>query len=95
MAYALFLIGIMLSLATDEQTRNNFVDYLRRTVSVVEIVILMVLGVLVYSLSKAYHADKKYPPKTKRNINFLSDVIKGVIFVLMIVFISEFVWENS
>ena len=71
LAYALFLIGIMFSLATDSDTRDKFVDYLKRTLSVVFVVVMVILGVLTYSLSKAYASDKKYSPKTKRTINFV------------------------
>ena len=73
LAYALFLIGIMFSLATDSETRNKFVDYLQRTLSVVFVVVMVVLGVLTYTLSKAYANDKKYSPRTKRTINFIED----------------------
>jgi hypothetical protein len=51
---ALFGIGLVLAVATDSAIRNKFVDYLDRSASVVEIVVLIVLIVLAITLNKAY-----------------------------------------
>ena len=82
---------MMFALATDSQTRTSFINYLSRTSSVIFVVVMIILGVINYSLGKAYASDKKYQPETKRNINFLEDCIKGSIFVIMIIFVTSFV----
>jgi hypothetical protein len=62
MAYALFLVGVMISLATDDQTRTSFIDYLGRSSSVAYLIVMLVLGVLNYSLNLASKKEKKYAP---------------------------------
>ena len=95
LAYALFIIGITISLAVDQKTRDSFTTYLGKQSSIIFIVIMIILAVLSYSLSKAYSPDKNYQPNTKKKVNFVEDVVKGTIFLLMIIFITGFVNENK
>ena len=89
------MLGLVITLATDQATRDAFTSYLSRRENVALIVVMVLLGVLVYSLSKAYHKESKYTPSTKREINLCQDIVKGLIFVLMIVFVTQFVRENN
>ena len=57
-------------------------------------VVIVFLAILNYTLDKACSKDKKYTPKTKKKINFLEDTIKGVIFALILIFISQFVRDH-
>ena len=41
---------------------------------------------------KAYGSDKKYTAATKKIINFLEDILKEANFILIISFISRFVF---
>jgi len=66
----LFLIGGAVTLATDTQIRQSFIDYLKRSSSLGFLVVMGVLGVISYTLMRAYGAEKKYSPSTKRTINF-------------------------
>lgn len=58
-------------------------------------ILITCLAIVSYSLSNAYRKDKKYQPVTKRAINLAGDIVKGTIFVLMIIFITSFVRENQ
>ena len=80
---------------TDQATRDSFIAYLGKQTSVFFLVIIIVLGVFSYTLSKAYGKDKNYTAGTKKKVNFIEDIVKGTIFVVMIIFITGFVNENS
>jgi hypothetical protein len=94
-AYALFIVGITISMATDATIRVNFSNYIGRTSSAVFIIVMVVMAAISYSLGKAYNKSEPYAPNTKRAINLIDDCLKGALFVVMIVFITGFVNENS
>lgn len=69
-SYILFLVGGVVSLATNAEIRQKFIDYLKRSESTTFLIIIGVLAVISYTLMKAYGSDKKYSAPTKKVINF-------------------------
>ena len=56
---------------------------------------MVILAVVSHSLSKAHHKDTKYTPKTKKKLNFIDDIVKGTIFLLMVITLGGFYSQNS
>jgi len=53
LAYSLFVIGLVISLTVNSQTRDSFVAYINQPKSAGFIVVIVVLAVLVYSFGQA------------------------------------------
>ena len=95
LAYSLLTVGITITLSTDAQTRTMFFEFLGKTSSIIYVSCMTLLAVISYMLSKAHHKDANYSPKTKKQLNFIDDIVKGSIFLLMVIFITGFVRDHT
>ena len=94
LAYSLFTAAIGITLSLDSSFRQSITDYIGRGSNKAYVITLVVLGVLVLALNKLYVKDKHLSPTIRKVINFIEDLLRLAIFVIMLIFITTFVLEN-
>jgi hypothetical protein len=53
------------------------------------------MGVFILAILKVVKQDNKIAPTTKKTLNFIVDIVRTILYVLSLVFVQPFVYDNS
>jgi hypothetical protein len=92
LSYTLFITAIGVTITYDQIFRQQFIDYVEQPSNEGYIIALVTLGVITLALNKAYQDHLNATPQYKMALNFVEDIFRGIVYILMLVFISRFVF---
>lgn len=85
-----------IAITYDTDFKQHALDFAREPQNKWYIVVLIILAVLVLALSKIYSSETEAKnPRIKKAINFFEDILRGIIFIISLLFLYGFVTEKS
>lgn len=95
LSYTLVLISVVLTLLNGEDEKDEILNYINNQGQLVLLIVLIVLGAGIYILYKTFAENKEYTAKTRKKLNLIIDLLRGIFHVVYAFYVYPFIQEHS
>jgi hypothetical protein len=94
LSYALLAIGLVFSIKAGLDDIQRLVTFISTPGREVFFAVLVLIALVIFSIAQVFAKSKTLSPRAKRDLDFVVDVLRGTLYICVVVFFEPFAFTD-